>query len=541
MVIHEYFRRATRRIVGFFDEDPPEEAVTCLAGYEVRRLNNSDLVEPKRLVDVAAVIFRQRPYRPYKIKRDLNRYATTLLWHDCRVFVEVASVEPGSKMQLFRNFIIGAIKEGRLSASGLSQAEAESLYGSAENVRMLTPLVHILGLTNTWSHVANYLQEFPPGEAPSLTLKINDVDKENTSIASSPEKITLVQRAFHDCLKVTLVKNSGGLSGVHAYKAYVIRKDDYVGNQIPYEYFVKIGGREQISREYVAYGEIALGHVPFHLGPRLQLDRCALGTQLGIIVSDYVSGAEKLRDCARDGRAVPVIASLFNTTLRAWRDSSVTEEWPLDEFLKKRMPNKIPSHRRRLIETFGGSRKPAELRILLEGMSSRSTQVGTVHGDLHALNVLVRGGDAIVIDFEKVVRNAPLLLDFASLEAGLFVGGFIGDRRAGQELLNSIKCLYEVDALVKHQFSPCDPSDGSAWFFECVRQIRMQARQIELASAQYAFILAIELVKKACNEKIFHNATESTGPVLTGEDVRALAYVLAEGVLVKLSNTHAEK
>ena len=74
-------------------------------------------------------------------------------------------------------------------------------------------------------------------------------------------------------------------------------------------------------------------------------------------------------------------------------------------------------------------------------MSCGSVQVGAIHGDLHALNVLVRGGDAIVIDFEKVEMKAPLLLDFASLEAGLFVGGFIGDGRDGQELLQSIESL----------------------------------------------------------------------------------------------------
>ena len=84
-----------------------------------------------------------------------------------------------------------------------------------------------------------------------------------------------------------------------------------VNSAPPYQYFVKIGDRNQISKEYLAYRDIALEHIPFHLGPSLRLDRCALGAQQGIIVSDYVSGSEKLRDCARDGRAVPVIANLF--------------------------------------------------------------------------------------------------------------------------------------------------------------------------------------------------------------------------------------
>ena len=41
-------------------------------------------------------------------------------------------------------------------------------------------------------------------------------------------------------------------------------------------------------------------------------------------------------------------------------------------------------------------------------------------------------------------------------------------------------------------------------------------------------------------EKNFNSPTESPEQALTGEDVRALAYVLAERVLVKLSDTKAE-
>ena len=210
------------------------------------------------------------------------------------------------------------------------------------------------------------------------------------------------------------------------------------------------------------------------------------------------------------------------------------------EFLKEKMPSTIPPHRRKLIQELGGSRQPAELKHLLEGMSSRCVQVGVVHGDLHALNVLVRGGDAIVIDFEKVERNAPLLIDFSSIEGGLFVSGFIGDRRDERELLKSIESLYKIEALVEHQFNPCDPSDGSAWFFDCVRQVRMQARQIELDWGQYAAALAMTLAKKACNCANFDDEAQPARQGLTAERVRAVAYVLAERVLVNLSKRDAE-
>ena len=104
---------------------------------------------------------------------------------------------------------------------------------------------------------------------------------------------------------------------------------------------------------------------PFHLGPGLRLDRCELGAKKGIIVSDYVSGAEKLLDCARDGRAEHVIASLFNTTLRTWHEASTKENYPLKDYLKKRMPDKIPEHRQSLIEGFEVPRCQPNLTLSL--------------------------------------------------------------------------------------------------------------------------------------------------------------------------------
>ena len=535
MTIHEYYKKTTRRKIAFYEEEPPHEAIVCLSGYELCRFDESDVVSPIKLADVAAVIFRQRSLQPKKIAHHLRKFAETLLWHDCRVFVEIAPVKNDKKaLFLMRDFVVPAIAAKKFPVSGLNKDEAKSLFGSEENARILSPVVRILDHHEVWSSVADDLRNYPPGVSPNLTLEI-ETDNEN----KAPNKICceqdiLIKRAFHDCSKVKLVSNSGGRSGIGTYHVYATRDNVLVSHGPLYEYFVKIGDRTKVSKEYLAYRDIALEHIPFHLGPRLRLDRCALGTQHGIIVSDYVSGSENLRDCARGGRAVPVIASLFNTTLRAWHDGATTAKRPLQDYLKDRMPVKIPEHRLPLIEAFGNLKKPAELKTLFETMPFTPVKVGVAHGDLHALNVLARGADAIVIDFEKVSNGAPLLLDIASLETGLFVDGFIDDRRTKEDLLKSIECLYEVDALVEHHFNPCNKSDGSKWFFDCVKQIRMQARQIEIVKGQYALTVAVELAKKGCKKNNFDSSTKPTGQVLTGEDLRALSYVLAERVLVNL-------
>jgi hypothetical protein len=131
----------------------------------------------------------------------------------------------------------------------------------------------------------------------------------------------------------------------------------------------------------------------------------------------------------------------------------------------------------------------------------------------------------------------PLLYDAASLEGGLFIDGFINDRRDGSELLASLDSLYTASAFTRGDHF-CLPHEGSAWFTDSVRQIRMQAMQMELAPKQYGLVLAAVLLKKACNPNDFRDLERDgvlNATPLTREAVRALAYVLAERILVALT------
>ena len=533
MVIQEYYPRPIpRNTIVFFEEEPSTKAKAGLKRFTLRKINESELEDPKKFQNVAAVIFRQDVNNPNYITRVLEKYADIILCQGCRVFVEIAYVKPGSQTPSFRHLVLKAIE--KLPASGLQDDEYEQ-YSWSKNERLLTPKVHVVDGPDIWGEISTYLQDYPPSPPPSLSLTIEAVDDNNASISLDNEQKILLKRAFHDCQNVKLVKNLQGRSCIDTYRVFAFIPSESIRLSPPYQYFAKIGKREKISKEYLAYREMALEHIPFHLGPRLRLDRCALGAQQGIIVSDYVSGTENLRDCAQNGRAVPVIAGLFDTTLRSWHDGSKREgDKSLQDYIKDRMQDTIPPFRVSRIKEFGALKNPPELKSLVAKIPSKPVQVGVVHGDLHALNVLVRGGDAIVIDFEKVEKHFPLLLDLASLEAGLFVDGFINDRRSGQELLKSINCLYEAAAFDERRFKPCDPSNGSVWYFDCVRQIRMQAWQIERARGQYALTLAVELAKKGCKDKDFNSPEKSAEQNLSAEDVRALAYVLAEQILVEL-------
>ena len=539
MAIPDFVGLTARNKIGFVGEEPPVAArkvLEELGGYELYRFEEPHMTESGQLATTSAVIFRQAANKPKKVLHDLKRYAGALLWNDCRVFVETLPATPGGNGTFFRAWVVKELNELKLPPSGLSDDEAKGFpeHLGGPRVPARAPWIHVLDRPGDWRDVAVLLRNNPPGHPPQSELTIDATDSAGHRILLTSEQDILLRRAFWNCSSIRLVGLKNGLSNVLTFRAFAHLREDAVGGKTPFLYFVKIGERAIVSKEYTAYCENALEHIPYHLGPRLRQSRCALGHTQGIIVGDFVAGAEPLRDCARDGRAVPVIANLFNSTLRAWHHGARREERSLQELLSEELPLEIPTHRQKLVDRYGAKRSPEELRRLFMLLDSRPVRVGVVHGDLHATNVLVRNQDAIVIDFEKVETRAPLLRDMASLEGGLFVDGFIGDRRTWQTLLKSVECLYVATAFEDTGSIHCPPSDGSAWFFDCVRQIRMQATQVEIPPRQYALALAVALMRKSCNKIDFSNkGAKARG--LSRESVRALAYLLAERILVGLS------
>lgn len=539
MPISEFSTSRQRTKIAFVGAAPDQAAVSELThGWELYTADEDNPPDALTLASTEAAVFVQNPSKPAALLRQLSGLGPPFLWNDCRVFIDPAPA--AAKGVDFRRLIVNALNEVRLPPSGLGKGDTDAFdedWFPGLDAPRHTPVAHILGKPGDWLTMMQLIQANPAGPPPNSALTIEVVDEEGRAASLAPdfkdEQEVLVRRAFYNCRSVRLVRMGNGLSGVDVYQAFAHLQQGAVGSRWPYLSFVKVGERAKVAKEFLAYQMNALENVPFHLGPRLRRDRCGLGHKQGIIVGDFVAGAQPLRDCAKRGTAVAGIGNLFNVTLWAWRQSAQEEQASVQDFLLPTMNREVPSHRAALVQAFGATLSTNQLRQFFQKTPSNPVLVGVVHGDLHATNVMLRGDDAILIDMERIGERMPILLDPASLEGGLFVDGFIGDRRSGLDLLESIDCLYMRDAFDR-DVVPCHPADPSAWYYACVRQIRMQAKQMELTSRQYALVLAAVLFKKACNDEDFSNEPSPGPGRLTRQEVRALAYILAERIFARL-------
>ena len=401
-------------------------------------VSNHELQTLSYLAGLFAVVFTQRADKRLQFVPYFEQNVKRLLDHDCHVVIWNAPFG--------RSIVTDIIDRLDVPSMGLTPVEEkrldESRLISEGNIR--PPHVRVFDSGVTWRDIAQEIGRYPPGMAPRLDLKISAEHADGRKIEFSEGSNLLIRRAFSDCTEVDLVPMLDGRSGVDVYRAYAKRAAPHLGRW-PLPYFVKIGRRNEIFDEFQNYEHHVHGYIPFHLGPHLDVQRCCLGSEEGIIVGNYVEESESLRDCASDGRGAPAIACLFTRTLQGWyrqaEPSKHPDSWEETHHLDL-FPVGIPERRARRAKTLGATKSLTELRALFSGCESLPTLCGPIHGDLHATNVLVRATDAIVIDFAKHCRK-PLVYDPASLEAGLLVEGFHNDKRELPAWLDSIRQLYD--------------------------------------------------------------------------------------------------
>jgi len=520
--MNEFRQAAVRVSVAMLGGPLEPDAVKAFAdrGYALTAYTDADLATTE------AVIIVQRADKPLGVFHALQAHAKKILDHGCSIYVRVID-HPKLDM---RALVVNSLRSLNLPSAGLTSPEQRTLSTAQEDRERVEhmPAVCVCRAAFSWGEIANWVFRNPAGNPPNLGLDIVATSNKGVSVALEPGKILLLQRAFFDCAKIELQEMVDGLSEARVYRVHAVLREGLLGKW-PFLSFVKIGPRQRIETEFGRYQGVAISYIPFHLGPRLNFSRCCVGGEFGLLLGDFVKGAEPLRDAASGGRAGVAVAHLFNETLAAWRNAAKVEDLALLKSFPVPMRGSIPAHRAERIKNLGSRLTLPEAVALLEKLDSTPTLVGPVHGDLHATNVLVRGTDAIVIDFDRVTDGKALLFDLASLEGGLLVEGFGRDRRLNDPItlnqwLESVLTLYDCPcADLLNWRVRCHASDGSSWFHDCVRQIRMQAAQLQAQPKQYAAALGFCLLNKACNSHEFEEDAFET--------LRAAAYVLAERLL----------
>lgn len=545
-----------RAKVGFVGEMPsrPGRYQFAIREFQCEQISPAKLLNSRTLADLDAVIWTQDPLRPKELPGQIPEVIPTLLDHDVRVYIRLAN-DPG-KTAIPRRQVVNALQRNRIPTDNFRPDEWEALPDDQQERRFnrLAPSVNIVDTAMRWPRIATLVCNHPAGPRPNLDLIFDETSlNERFGPDHHAERVLLLKRAFWNCDNLRLTFLDGGLSGAPVCKAYATLSAGQVprgqtGKPYPHLYFIKIGPRKKIIDEYDQYCSKVLEYVPFHLCPRLRKDRCNLGSTQGILVGDFVEGTESLIDCARGGRCGHAIANLFDKTLAGWRKQALEDERPLASHLAEKWfregtaaPLVVPPERAKIVERLGGEVGIAPLREIFDRFASTKPLYAPAHGDLHATNILVRHGDAIIIDFEKLRANYPLTYDPASLEGGLLVEGFIENLKrkkrknsvTPKKLVEELRALYNL-SVFQHRTHPlCHRGSLAEWYYDCVNQIRTLSWSSENVSGQYALTLALCLIRKGCNQNDSFSKEQNT--------LRAISFFFGQKILREFASHEASQ
>jgi hypothetical protein len=537
----EYLDRFTDRSFKIaFDGDYPQECLDWFKkrNFQYERCTLEQLRGAEYPKQLDAVIWTQDPKKLNSLPQELRIIAANLLNHDVRVYIRLATA---------RALVVNTLIDGAIPVANLLPEEWRAIPENRQEREnsFSMPCVYICESAWSWPEIAALVCDRPAGPPPKSNLKFDEEFlRDKFDPEGHPERVMLLQRAFWNCSELRLIALPSGMSGAPVFKAYgsleaaLVPQGETGG--YPHLYFVKIGPRKKITDEYDKYISHISEYVPFYLRPRLRLDRCNLGSTQGILVGDFVEGTESLITCARGARCGHAISNLFDKTLGGWRKQRFPNtSRSLGDYLEEKWRTEasdtliaLPDKRAEIVRNLGGTTDIAQFKELFEKHGDTAPLVAPAHGDMHATNVLVRHGDAILIDFEKLEQHYPLTYDPASLEGGLLVEGFIEDfekdRFTVDELVKLIQPLYEQSALKGSQTTHCRRGEPAEWYYDAVNQIRTLSLVTENEPGQYALTLALCLIRKGCN---IHGNLQADAPTKS----RAIAFFFAQKILREIA------
>lgn len=364
--------------------------------------------------------------------------------------------------------------------------------------------------------IARHQSEF--GENPSVRIQLLSastleiIGPDDARIDSLRQ--LFLRRAFCDCEQITVRSLVGGFS------AFVVEVDAVrrlAGFERSVSYFAKEDTLGKIQQERENYDQFVEGFLPYHQRPRLDSRRFVSGADRGLIVGDFVDCAEPLVDALRRNVIDVPISSLFGSLLRTWKLRGYVDAIPPCRPIVETENDPIRrsdfqascSARISVATSTFGARPPEELERDVRSVMLRRHRQGPIHGDLHANNVRVRTGEAVLIDFERT-RLGPLLQDPATLEVslGFWTYGVDVDQFDTQTLELQQRGWRElIDKLYDPQYfstaiPPAIERSPREWMWSSIRVLRNMALAEESTPDEYRLLVALQLLRRARLEAV---------------------------------------
>jgi len=334
-----------------------------------------------------------------------------------------------------------------------------------------------------------------PGRSPNFRLTVGKV----TSL--SEEEITLLQRSFSEYNHLDIRKITKQGFSANVYFAYP-QLTEGAGRGRPQPFLVKFDKKKKVKEELAYYKEYVNSHVPFNLRPNFEEDRCFLEGDKGVLVASYVDRAIPLIEAVERGTGPGAIHCLFEETMDRWiRNSKIEKGSPFEALRKRFKREKFDANRKIIAEAkkLGDVPLPDKLLALLAAIPCRNHLYGTSHGDLHANNVLVKGSDAIIIDFSQCT-NGPTLVDFATLDVSLAFHSVppedYGKRVKFKKWAQFVSQLYDYEKIVQLPEAR-ESFELFARQWTCIRQIRRYALMEQRDRLEYAICVCTELLRRS--------------------------------------------
>ncbi len=338
----------------------------------------------------------------------------------------------------------------------------------------------------------DYVLRWRPGPSASDELEIGLGGDSQLDL----EQEVLLRRAFSDTIHLALRALSGGYSAA-IYRVDAISSQPTGARPLPF--VVKFDSPRKIRQEFDAYWQHVNPSVPFHLRPLLDESRSIIGRRWGVLVSTFVTGAESLADAAMRGQAQLALYSLFDHATAVWHTNAQPLQGSLVDTLISCPGTRIntafsTSQRAIRWSSEGDNVDVAALIATLRGRSPTAYLAGTTHGDLHAQNVHVRGGDAILMDFYSCGAQVPALYDAAYLEVRT---AFCMETRAhsGAEWEQAVNGLFTRPALTTVPPAVLAPT-STRWLVNFSRQVRLFVMPMS-SDREYAALVAWALLRHA--------------------------------------------